>query len=148
MMEKMTSKGKGVVIKEIENHDVVGNEFDSEIGNSEVDQENDVEWQDDPYHLVDEPGETKEITDIFVELDQAIDELDQVVATEMVAEEAVDGEHVVSDRELVAQEGVGPFDDGDVISNEVVAEEMLEDQTRSITRRRVMADKFNEDDAQ
>ncbi|GJW98981.1 hypothetical protein Tco_0180789 [Tanacetum coccineum] len=45
------------------------------------------------------------------------------------------------------KEGVGPVDDGDVIPDEVVTEIMLEDQTRSIKRRRVMADKENEDDA-
>ncbi|GKA54953.1 hypothetical protein Tco_0753902 [Tanacetum coccineum] len=50
--------------------------------------------------------------------------------------------------EVVAQAGVGPVDDGDVISNELVAEEMLEDQTRSIKRRRVMDDKEKKDDAQ
>ncbi|GKD98861.1 hypothetical protein Tco_1382758, partial [Tanacetum coccineum] len=110
MIERMTSKGKGVVIEEIMDHDVVGKEFDNESGNSgklrllewnrsgmeellyydtgdgdsisgkegdlktwfgdkEVDQDNDVEWQDDPYHLLDEPEEPKEINDIFVKLD-------------------------------------------------------------------------------
>nr|GEV34569.1 hypothetical protein [Tanacetum cinerariifolium] len=192
VMERMTSKSKGVVIIEIVDHDVngvVGKEF------------NDVNWKDDPHHLVDEPGE---ISDMFDKLDQALDELDQViededvthlfanydqvinderVAKEMVAEEAVDGddgEQVVSNglvildelydtivaqeegflvddgdvipdevvAEVVAQKGVRPVDDGDVIPDEVVGKEMLEDQTRSIKRRRGMAYKENEDDAQ
>ncbi|GKD63189.1 hypothetical protein Tco_1305297 [Tanacetum coccineum] len=153
MMEQMTSKGKGVVIEEIMDHDVndvVGKEFDGESGNSgklpllewnqssqvgkdgtvvdndfcvfdsnnefpppwsaeimitnrtkddgasisgkegdletwfsdeEVDQDIDVEWQDDPYHLVDEP---EEISDMFAKLDQAMDELDQVIEVEDV----------------------------------------------------------------
>ncbi|GJW44397.1 hypothetical protein Tco_0073196 [Tanacetum coccineum] len=34
MMERMMSMGKGVVIEEIVDHDVVGKEFDSESGNS------------------------------------------------------------------------------------------------------------------
>ncbi|GKF20342.1 hypothetical protein Tco_0068980 [Tanacetum coccineum] len=34
MIERMTSKGKGVVIEEIMDHDVVGKEFDSESGNN------------------------------------------------------------------------------------------------------------------
>ncbi|GJS35385.1 hypothetical protein Tco_0533767 [Tanacetum coccineum] len=50
--------------------------------------------------------------------------------------------------EVVAQAGVGPVDDGDVIPNELVTEEIMEDQTRSIKRRKVMADKENEDDGQ
>ncbi|GJW39628.1 hypothetical protein Tco_0065473, partial [Tanacetum coccineum] len=58
---------------------ISGKEGDLEtwFGDEEVDQENDVEWQDDPYHLVDEPEEPKEISDMFDELDQAMDELDQ-----------------------------------------------------------------------
>ncbi|GJS23248.1 hypothetical protein Tco_0451880 [Tanacetum coccineum] len=168
---------------------ISGKEGDLEtwFGVKEVDQDIYVEWKDDPYHLVDELEDTGEINDMFAELDQAIDELDQVieaegvtdllavydqtindeedvvqvevVAEEMVTEEAVDvddGEHVVSDGGLIpeelyaaiiTQEGVGPVDDGDVIPDEVVTEIMLEDQTRSIKRRRVMADKENEDDA-
>ncbi|GJZ48522.1 hypothetical protein Tco_0602354 [Tanacetum coccineum] len=116
---------------------------------------------------IDEPDQVIEaegVTDLLAVYDQAInDEGDvvqvEVVAEEMVTEEAVDvddGEHVVSDGDLipeelyaaiVAQEGVRPVDDGDVIPDEVVTEIMLEDQTRSIKRRRVMADKENEDDA-
>ncbi|GJT66933.1 hypothetical protein Tco_1018413 [Tanacetum coccineum] len=171
--------------------------------------------------------EPEEISDMFADLDQALDELDQVieahdvtdlfaiydqpidderdvvpvevVAEEMVAEEAFDcndGKQVVSDEDvipdevydamvaqeglfladdrdvipyvvydaigffavgdedvisnkvydvMVAQEGVFSADDMDVILDEVVAEEMLEDQTRSIKRRRVMVDKEDED---
>nr|GEY46144.1 hypothetical protein [Tanacetum cinerariifolium] len=32
---------------------------------------------DDPYHLADKPEEPEEISDMFDELDQAMDELDQ-----------------------------------------------------------------------
>nr|GEV65740.1 transposase, MuDR [Tanacetum cinerariifolium] len=113
MIEGMTSKGKGVVIEEIMDHDVsdaVGKEFDSErsfivkaeigieehlydnfdrvmyenngtsisgkvwdlktcLGDEKVKQENDVEWQHDPYHLAHEIEET---IDLFNELDQVI----------------------------------------------------------------------------
>jgi hypothetical protein len=57
----------------------------------EVDQGTNVEWHDDPYHLVDvpepeemhaieDPEEPQEISDMFAEIDQALDELDDVVA--------------------------------------------------------------------
>ncbi|PWA51323.1 hypothetical protein CTI12_AA455980 [Artemisia annua] len=54
------------------------------ISVEEVDQGIDVEWQDDPYHLVDvpEPEEPQEISDMFAEIDQALDELNDVVAAE------------------------------------------------------------------
>nr|GEY69731.1 zinc finger, CCHC-type [Tanacetum cinerariifolium] len=90
MMKQITSKGKGVLLEEIIDHDVndaVRKEFDGESGNrvkrkgdikiwfsdEDVDQGIDVEWKDDPYHLINEP---KEISDIFADLDQALDELD------------------------------------------------------------------------
>ncbi|PWA52790.1 transposase, MuDR [Artemisia annua] len=165
MMERMMSKGKGVVIEEIVDHDVndnVGKDVDGETGNTEkllllsdefqfrrlleeIDQEfmvedssedslestdvldfddayyddtsdgctisgkevdihtrisdeevdlgKDVDWTDDPYHLFDvpepeemhaieepqEPEEPQEISDMFAEIDQALDELDDVV---------------------------------------------------------------------
>ncbi|GKB58564.1 hypothetical protein Tco_0914750 [Tanacetum coccineum] len=238
---RMTSKGKGVLMEEIEDVDVndaIGKEFDDDIGkvidhefgmdtprmddldieqemeeilyydiddgasisgksgdvptwfsDQDVDQGIDVECQDDPYHIVDEP---QEISDMFANIDQAFDELDQIfeaqdvselfsiydqlidakvdvvpvdlVAEEHVEEEAFDGdegEEVFSDGEviphevydvMVAHEGVLYAEDGDVIPTEVydamVAQEMLEDQTRAIKRRRVMADKEDEDDAQ
>ena len=73
-----------------------------------MDQGTNVEWHDDPYHLVDipepgeplepqeppepeelqqpqdpqEPQETQEISDMFAEIDHALDELDDVVAAE------------------------------------------------------------------
>ncbi|GJW95534.1 vacuolar proton-inorganic pyrophosphatase [Tanacetum coccineum] len=50
--------------------------------------------------------------------------------------------------EVLKQKGVWIVDDGDVIPDEVVAEKMLEDHTRLIKRKRVMADKENEDDSQ
>ncbi|PWA97306.1 hypothetical protein CTI12_AA030120 [Artemisia annua] len=64
------------------------------ISDEEVDQGKDVDWNDDPYHLVDvpepeemhaieepqEPEEPQEISDMFAEIDQALDELDDVVA--------------------------------------------------------------------
>ncbi|PWA54404.1 hypothetical protein CTI12_AA434200 [Artemisia annua] len=63
------------------------------ISDEEVDQGKDVDWTDDPYHLVDvpepeemhaieepqEPEEPQEISDMFTEIDQALDELDDVV---------------------------------------------------------------------
>nr|GFB78726.1 hypothetical protein [Tanacetum cinerariifolium] len=54
-----------------------GGDLKTWFGNEEVDQENDVKWQDEPYHFVDEPEEPAEINDMFDELDQAMDELDQ-----------------------------------------------------------------------
>nr|GFA28377.1 hypothetical protein [Tanacetum cinerariifolium] len=123
-----------------------------------VDQDKDVEWKDDRFHLVDELEELKEISDMFDELDQAMDKLDkvikaedvtdlsvvyyqaiddegdvvlvEVVSEEMVAKEAVDGDdgkHVVSNEDvfldelyaaIVAQEGVFPANDRDVILHE------------------------------
>nr|GEW09658.1 hypothetical protein [Tanacetum cinerariifolium] len=53
------------------------------VEDEEVEQDNDVEWQHDPYHLVDEP---EEITDLFGELDQAMDELDQAIKVEDVTD--------------------------------------------------------------
>ncbi|PWA84380.1 hypothetical protein CTI12_AA159680 [Artemisia annua] len=67
------------------------------ISDEEVDQGKDVDWTDDPYHLVDVPEpeemhaieEPQEISGTFAEIDQALDELDDVVAagegTEMYA---------------------------------------------------------------
>ncbi|PWA44826.1 hypothetical protein CTI12_AA523050 [Artemisia annua] len=60
------------------------------ISDEEVDQGIDVDWNDDPYHLVDvhEPEEMyaveepQEISDMFAEIDQALDEFDYVVAAE------------------------------------------------------------------
>ncbi|GJT71130.1 hypothetical protein Tco_1030416 [Tanacetum coccineum] len=132
--------------------------YESWFSDEEVDHDKDVEWQDDRYHLVDEPKELEEISDMFVELDQAMHELDkvikagdvidlfavyyqaiddegdvvlvEVVAEEMVAKEAVDGDDA-NDRDviphelyaaIVAQEGVFSSDDGDVIPDELYAE--------------------------
>ncbi|PWA77159.1 hypothetical protein CTI12_AA125040 [Artemisia annua] len=61
------------------------------ISDEEVDQGKDVDWTDDSYHLVDVPEpeemhaieetqEPQEISDMFAEIDQALDELDYVVA--------------------------------------------------------------------
>ncbi|GKD22217.1 hypothetical protein Tco_1223920, partial [Tanacetum coccineum] len=50
--------------------------------------------------------------------------------------------------EVLKQKGVWLVDDGDVIPDEVVVEKMLEDHTRLIKRKRVMADKENENDSQ
>ncbi|PWA45148.1 hypothetical protein CTI12_AA513730 [Artemisia annua] len=64
------------------------------ISDEEVDQGKDVDWTHDPYHLVDvpepeemhaieepqEPEEPQEISDMFAEIDQALDELDDIVA--------------------------------------------------------------------
>ncbi|GJU80416.1 hypothetical protein Tco_1282781 [Tanacetum coccineum] len=117
----------------------------------------------------------KEISDMFVDLDQALDELDQVIEAQdedssasnegviptevydaMVAQEMLeddDGDVIPTEvyDAMVAQEMLEDHD-GDVIPTEVydaiVAQEMLEDQPRSIKKRRVMADKEDEDDAQ
>lgn len=56
------------------------------ISDEEVDQGIDVEWQDDPYHLVDDPEEPEKISNMFAEIDQALDVLDDVVAAEEVTE--------------------------------------------------------------
>ncbi|PWA41920.1 hypothetical protein CTI12_AA549650 [Artemisia annua] len=61
------------------------------ISDQEVKKGKDVDWTDDPYHLVDvpepeemyaieEPKEPQDICDMFAEIDQALDELDDVVA--------------------------------------------------------------------
>ncbi|PWA96199.1 hypothetical protein CTI12_AA040600 [Artemisia annua] len=64
--------------------------LDFDDADEEVDQGIDVDWNDDPYHLVDVPEpeemyaveEPQEISDMFAEIDQALDELDDVVAAE------------------------------------------------------------------
>ncbi|GJZ18265.1 hypothetical protein Tco_0554388 [Tanacetum coccineum] len=95
------------------------------FSDEDVDQGIDVEWKADPYHNVDELEEPEEISDMFVDLDQALDELYQVVAEEMVTEETVDG------------------DDGDVIPTEVydamVSQEQLEDQDGDVIPVKVVA---------
>ncbi|GJS25157.1 hypothetical protein Tco_0453789 [Tanacetum coccineum] len=81
------------------------------FADEEVDQDIDVEWQDDPYNLVDKPEVPKEIR-LFVVYDQAIDDEKDVVpvdvvAEEMVTKEAVDGdedEHVVYDGDVIQDE--------------------------------------------
>ncbi|GJS60390.1 hypothetical protein Tco_0655174 [Tanacetum coccineum] len=128
---------------DIVNFDVEMDDLDFEhemkelLYDEDVDQGIDVQWQDDPYHNVDEP---KEISEMFADLDEALDELDHVVAEEMVADETVDGddvEQVVSD---------------DVIPHEVyvvmAAQEMMEDHTIAIKRGRVVYDKEDKDNVE
>ncbi|PWA82807.1 hypothetical protein CTI12_AA175090 [Artemisia annua] len=125
------------------------------ISDKEVDQGIDVDWNDDPYPLVDVPKpeemyaveEPQEISDMFVEIDQALDELNDVVAaeegTEIVCDEAVipddqcaevvgDGEQrvcdgaVIQDNQcvvVVGEEGCISVVDGDVIKDKVVAKQ-------------------------
>ncbi|GJS24421.1 hypothetical protein Tco_0453053 [Tanacetum coccineum] len=54
----------------------------------------DVEWKDDPYHNVDEP---KEISDMFADLDQALDELDQVTEAQDVSDLFVVYDQLIDD---------------------------------------------------
>ncbi|GJT16412.1 hypothetical protein Tco_0875118 [Tanacetum coccineum] len=63
-----------------------GKEGDLEtwFSDEEVDQDIYVEWQYDPYRLVDELKESEEISDMFAKLNQAMDELDQVIEVEDV----------------------------------------------------------------
>ncbi|GJY28749.1 hypothetical protein Tco_0404516 [Tanacetum coccineum] len=122
----------------------------------------DVETKDDPYHNVDEP---EEISDMFADLDQALNELDQVIDNVqidfvtiayhawLVVGDRIDQvgnvipvEVVVEDK--VAEETVvgSSGEDRDVVIPHgvyatMIAAEMLKDQTRAIKRRRVMADK-------
>ncbi|GJX55566.1 hypothetical protein Tco_0285463 [Tanacetum coccineum] len=107
------------------------------FSDEDVDQGIDVEWKDDPYHNVDEP---EEISEMFADLDEALDELDQVVAEEMVAEEIVDGDDV----EQVVLEDVIPHE----VYVVMVAQEMLEDQTITIKRGRVVSDKEDKDNVE
>ncbi|GJU71011.1 hypothetical protein Tco_1262416 [Tanacetum coccineum] len=159
---------------------------------------------------LDQVIEAQDVSNLFVIYDQPIDDEGsvvpfEVVAEEMVEDEAFDGEQVVyvdviPDEvyaAMVGQYGVLAVVDVDVISNEVyaamiaqdmleddddgdvipievydemvaqeiledqygdvistevydamVAQEMLEDQTRAIKRKRVMADKAGEGDAE
>nr|GEZ18506.1 hypothetical protein [Tanacetum cinerariifolium] len=165
MIEDMLRNGKGVVIKEIiEDHDVkdvvrkkfycerklsqdslekpkevkmeehMYDEFDDVMydtydGASISGYESDLEtWMGDDGNMIytillfDELGqaiEAKEVVDLLGELDEAL------------------GEHVI---DLV--------NDANMVPIVVVAEEMLEDQARVIKRRREMAKKKNEDNAQ
>ncbi|PWA76603.1 hypothetical protein CTI12_AA234720 [Artemisia annua] len=131
------------------------------ISDEEVDQGKDVDWTDDPYHLVDvpepeemhaidepqEPEEPQEISDMFAEIDQALDELDDVVAagegTEVyaifakpisfslvplvvVGEERVRDVAVIPDDQcalVVGNEGCMPVVEGDVIKDKEVAKQ-------------------------
>nr|GEX58457.1 O-fucosyltransferase family protein [Tanacetum cinerariifolium] len=103
MMEQITSKGKGVLIEKIMDHDVndaVRKEFDGESGNS------------GKFPLL-EWNQSSQV---------------EMVAKEMVVEKVVDGQDVVSDGDvipnesyaaIVAQEGVFLGDDEDVIPDEL-----------------------------
>nr|GEW80524.1 hypothetical protein [Tanacetum cinerariifolium] len=107
---------------------ISGNEGDLEtrIGDEEEEEDNDVNWQHDPYHLV---NKAKEIKDLFDELDQSIKD----VMVEEVVEEDVDlveVEHVVDS-----------VDDEDVDLAEEIVEGMVKNQARAIKRRKVMAEK-------
>ncbi|PWA65083.1 hypothetical protein CTI12_AA258010 [Artemisia annua] len=131
------------------------------ISDEEVDQGKDVDWTDDPYHLVDvpepeemhaieepqEPEEPQDISDMFAEIDQALDELDDVVAagegTEVyaifaepisfslvplvvVGEERVRDVAVIPDDQcalVVGNEGCMPVVEGDVIKDKEVAKQ-------------------------
>ncbi|PWA80291.1 PDDEXK-like protein [Artemisia annua] len=119
------------------------------ISDQEVEQGKDVDWTDDPYHLVDvpepeemhaieepqEPEEPQDISDMFAEIDQALDELDDVVVagegTEVYAIFAepisfslvplvvVDDQCVL----VVGNEGCMPVIEGDVIKDKEVAKQ-------------------------
>ncbi|PWA58579.1 hypothetical protein CTI12_AA361660 [Artemisia annua] len=116
------------------------------ISDEEVDQGKDVDWTDDPYHLVDFPEleemrvieEPQEISDMFAEIDQALDELDDVVAagegTDVFAildVDGVDGEQRVRDEDVILDEqcaevvgdGCLSVVEGDVIKDKVVAKQ-------------------------
>ncbi|PWA56307.1 hypothetical protein CTI12_AA421490 [Artemisia annua] len=131
------------------------------ISDEEVDQGKDVDWTDDPYHLVDvpepeemhaieepqEPEDPQEISDMFAEIDQALDELDDVVAAGegtkvyalfaepisfslvplvVVGEERVCDVAVIPDDQcavVVGNEGCISVVEGDVIKDKVVAKQ-------------------------
>ncbi|GKD52779.1 hypothetical protein Tco_1281755, partial [Tanacetum coccineum] len=67
---------------------ISGKEGDLEtwFSDEEVDQDIYVEWQDDPYRLVDELEESEEISDMFAKINQAMDELDQVTEAKYVTD--------------------------------------------------------------
>lgn len=103
-------------------------DFDDAYYADASDEEVEQEWHGDPYHLVDVPEpeefhaieEPQEISDMFAEIDQALDELDDVVAvgegTEVYALYAepisfsllplvdVDGEQRVRDEDVILDE--------------------------------------------
>ncbi|GJW23838.1 hypothetical protein Tco_0037649 [Tanacetum coccineum] len=87
-------------------------ELETWFSDEDVDSGIDVKWQDDPYHLVDEPKEPEEISDMFADLDQALDELDQVIKA-----------HDVTNLFAIYDQPID--DEGDVVPVEVVAEEMV-----------------------
>ncbi|GJS36294.1 hypothetical protein Tco_0534676 [Tanacetum coccineum] len=92
-------------------------DLESWFGDEGVDQDIDVKWQDDPYHLVDEPKELEEISDMFAKLGQAMDELVQVIKAEdetnlfVVYDQAIDHEGDVVLVEVIAEEMVAEEDD-------------------------------------
>ncbi|PWA42224.1 hypothetical protein CTI12_AA546870 [Artemisia annua] len=103
----------------------------------EVDQGKDVDWTDDPYHLVDvpepeemhaieEPQEPQEISDMFTEIDQALDELDDVVAAgegpEVLVPLVVVGEERFAILDVDGDDGEQRVRDEDVILDEQCAE--------------------------
>ncbi|GJT67551.1 hypothetical protein Tco_1019031, partial [Tanacetum coccineum] len=109
------------------------------------------------YHNVDEP---EEISDMFVDLDQALDELDQVIEAQDVLDLFAVYDHTqlmtkeedqvgdVIPVEVVAEDKVAEetIIDGNVVNPTEVYDAMvalvtLKDQTRAIKRRRVMDDK-------
>nr|GEU45886.1 hypothetical protein [Tanacetum cinerariifolium] len=74
------------------------------------------------------------------DLDQILNEIDKVVAEEIVAEETIDGDDV----EQVVLDDVSSHE----VYAGIIAQEMLEDQTRAIKRRRVMVDKEDKDNVE
>ncbi|GJY23107.1 transposase, MuDR [Tanacetum coccineum] len=141
------------------------------FSDEDVDQGIYIEWQDEPYHNVDE---TEEISIMFADLDQVIEAQD-VSDLFAIYDQLIDNEEVFFDEviptkvydAMFAQYGVlAPGDanmipyevyvvmledqDGDVIPVEVydvmVAQEMIADQARAIKRRRVISDKADEDE--
>ncbi|GJR07612.1 RNA-directed DNA polymerase, eukaryota, reverse transcriptase zinc-binding domain protein [Tanacetum coccineum] len=162
MMKRMTSNGKGVMIEEIVDHDFnnvfpspwsteimianrtkrLSNEFDFKQLLTEINHEFGLE------NSIDEPEELEEISDIFAEHDQALNELDQVTEVEE-PEEIINFEHVVSDGGvilgelydvIVAQKGGFSADDGDVIPDEMVADVVAEKRVGPVDDGNVISD--------
>nr|GEV71345.1 hypothetical protein [Tanacetum cinerariifolium] len=113
------------------------------FSDEDVDQGIDVEWKDDSYHSVDEPEEI--MYDVMVAQEMLKDQDEDVIPVEVVVEDKV-----------AKETDVGGFlytEDGNVVIptevyDRMLAQEILEEQTRVIKRKRVMADNEDKDIAE
>ncbi|GJV07811.1 hypothetical protein Tco_1345467 [Tanacetum coccineum] len=94
------------------------------FNDEDVDQGIDVEWKNDPYHNVDEP---EEISDMFADLDHALDKLNQVIEAQdvsnlfVVYDQPVDDEGGMVPSEVMLEDQFGNGIPVEVVAKDKVA---------------------------